>query len=143
MKRFISMLCAGSLALCLWSCGGTHLSVKQIDPWLAAQKTAAPQVNLSGRWDAGSSFSGGWGEGNFVQEDREVTGSLGMYYVKGVVSGTDVYLAIMSGDEIAYTARLSQKPDGSFFGKAVYYAIIDTPEAQQAEAYPISFTKMN
>lgn len=68
--------------------------------WLAS-KTAKPDVDVTGAW-----YSQEWGDAKFKQEAKNVTGTLGDYPVKGVVSGNDLYLFMYSGDKIHYFAEL-------------------------------------
>ena len=97
---------------------------------------------MTGKWDAGEAFGGGWGEGNFVQDKATFSGLLGMYNIKGVVSGNDAYFVLTSGGAAYYTGSVSIKDDGSFIGKASKDVYIDTEAAKIAEVYPITFKKM-
>ena len=122
--------------------GFASVSVKAADDWLASKAAAAPKVNMTGKWDAGSAWTGGWGEGNFIQDKAYFTGPLGLYYVKGVVSGKDLYLVLLSNNWVYYTAKMSKQGDGSFAGKATKDVIVDSDAAKSAETYPITFRKM-
>lgn len=119
-----------------------EVSVKDANDWLSSKATAAPKVDLTGKWDAGSAWNGGWGEGNFFQEKASFNGSLGMYNVKGVVSGTDLYLVLTSNDWVYYTAKMSRQSDGSFTGKATKETLVDSKAAESAETWVITFSKM-
>jgi hypothetical protein len=123
--------------------GHSGFTAQGVETWLDLKMTAAPTADLTGKWDAGSAFSGGWGEGNFVQEKAVFTGSLGLYYIKGVVSGSDVYFALLSNGAVYYTGVMAQKRPDSFFGKAVKDTFADSEAAKMAETYPISLKKMN
>jgi len=79
--------------------------------WLAS-KTAKPDMDVSGVW-----FSPEWGSANFKQEGRNITGTLGDYPVKGVVSGNDLYLLMYSGDKIHYFAELKAADKNTFKGQ--------------------------
>ena len=111
-------------------------TAQKTDEWLAA-KTTPPAVNISGIWDGGESFAGGWGEGRFNQVGRDVTGTLGLYDVKGVVSGKEVYLLLITGGRYRYTAKLTHQKDGGFQGMAREGALVDNPEVRNAVEYPI------
>ena len=150
MKQLKIVLLLSLFAMLACSCsGGAHLrsdsglTSQGIEIWLDSKLTAEPKVDLTGKWDAGSAFSGGWGEGNFVQEKARFTGSLGLYYIKGAVSGSDLYFALIANEKVYYTGMMSQKTPDSFAGKTVKYAFVDTEAAKTAETYPISFQKMN
>jgi hypothetical protein len=132
------------LAICLLlftisSC--VSLSKEQTNTWLST-KGGASAVNMTGNWDSGGIASGGWGAGNFIQEGQRFYGSLGLYYVDGIVNGDDVYMAISSGAKVYYTAHLKKSTDGSITGKAVQEVIIDAPGAQNAATYLIMLKKI-
>ena len=80
------------------------------DNWLAS-KTAKPDMDVSGVWSSPE-----WGSANFKQEGRNITGTLGDYPVKGVVSGNDLYLLMYSGDKIHYFAELKTVDKKTFKG---------------------------
>lgn len=147
MKQLRIALLLSLFALIACSCtrgmSNSGLTSQGVEAWLNAKMTAAPQADLTGRWDAGSAFSGGWGEGNFVQEKANFSGTLGLYYIKGVVSGSDIHFALLSSGAVNYTGAMSQKGPNSFSGKAVKDALVDAEAAKTAETYPISFKKMN
>jgi hypothetical protein len=120
----------------------TGLTPQGIEGWLDSKMTAAPEANLTGKWDAGSAFAGGWGEGNFIQEKARFYGTLGMYSIKGVVNGSDVHFALVSNGRVYYTGVMSKQGAGSFSGKTAKDALVDSEAAKSAEIYPISFQKM-
>jgi hypothetical protein len=143
LSFFVVMVCSCSRA---GHAVNPEFASQAIDVWLDSKMTSEPKADLTGKWDAGSAFSGGWGEGNFLQEKGKFFGPLGpigMYNIKGVVSGTDVYFVLMSNGTFYYSGAMSKKGDGSFFGKAVKGVFIDSEAAKSAEAYPIYFNKMN
>lgn len=150
MKHVKMVLILGLFLVVACSCSrgaqvvrSAGLTPQGVDAWLDTKMVSAPKADLTGKWDAGSAFAGGWGEGNFNQENARFIGLLGLYSIKGVVSGTDVHFALMSNGTIYYTGVLSQKSAGSFTGRTVKDAIIDTEAAKTAEVYPISIQKMN
>jgi hypothetical protein len=70
--------------------------------WLANQ-TQRATINVSGTW-----HSDDWGSSYFTQTGRTVTGHLGNYPVKGVVSGNEAYLTVESNGWVYYTAILTR-----------------------------------
>jgi hypothetical protein len=145
MKRVKIVLFLSLIVMIACSCtSGMHnLTASGVEAWLHAKATAAPTVELTGRWDAGSAVAGGWGEGNFVQEEANFSGSLGLYYIKGVVSGSEVHFALTSNEKVYYTGTMAQTGPERFSGKAVKYAFVDAEAAKTAETYFISMQKMN
>ena len=124
------------LILVLMSCRTGPSVAPNYDAWLNAQNMPS-QMNVSGRWDAGESWGGGWGEANLVQQGRDVTGTLGLYNVKGVVSHKTLFITMTSGGYVYYTAKIEMKADGSLSGMAYRETIVGSPEAEKVESYPI------
>ena len=62
-------------------------------------------------------------------------GNIGLYSVKGVVSGTSVYMLLISNGYTYYTAKLDEQKDGSFSGIAAKEAPADS--ASSVEKYPL------
>lgn len=145
MKRVRILLFLSLLVLFFCSClmNNPAVTSQGFETWLAAKMTAAPQADLTGKWDAGSAVSGGWGEGNFIQEQANFSGTLGLYYIKGAVSGSDLYFALISNGVVYYTGTMSKTGADSFAGKAVKNALVDSEAAKTAETYAISFQKMH
>jgi hypothetical protein len=112
----------------------------EVDRWMDSRRST-PGFDLTGRWDSGSAFSGGWGGVTFLQTGDRIIGSMGSYSVEGVVSGNDVYLMMVSGSRVYYTAKLSRRPDGTIAGIAAERAIIDTPGASGSAKYPVILRK--
>ena len=75
--------------------------------WLDSKK-GAPEMNVSGVWICPE-----WGEANFKQEERNVTGMLGDYPIKGVVSGNSIYLLMYSGARVDYSAKLKASDENT------------------------------
>jgi hypothetical protein len=111
------------------------------DVWLGAQDMPS-QMDISGKWDAGFSMGGGWGEANLVQQDRNVNGLLGFYAVKGVVSGKALFMQLISNGYVYYTTKLELREDGSLSGMAYKEAVAGSPEAAKAESYPLVMRRM-
>ncbi|MCU0595576.1 MAG: hypothetical protein MUC98_08970 [Desulfobacterota bacterium] len=121
-KRLLWIVLIVSAALCLQACG---VSMIKGENWLAS-KTDKTEMNVSGSW-----MSPEWGDGKLIQQGKNVTGTLGDYPVKGVVSGNDLYLLMYSGDKIHYFAELKAADKNTF--KGLYsekYGIFD--EAKNA-----------
>ena len=110
----------------------------EVNPWLNTISGGnPPEIDITGKWhDAeGSSFRG-WGEGYLRQEQSKISGVIGGYSVKGVVSGKIVYLAFLSHGTVYYTARLELAQDllvGNYFR--------GRERKKQTEGYPMSLTK--
>jgi hypothetical protein len=113
-------------------CGMGGLNVQT---WLNSMMTEAPKVDLSGKWNSGSVFTGGWGEGNFFQEEGRFSGTLGLYSIKGVVSGIKVFLYLFIGGKVYYTGQLALREDGTFFGKIESYN-------REGDIYTMTLEKM-
>lgn len=137
--KYIKILLVCMLVLLTSACNS--LTREGSSEWLEG-KSGSVTVNMTGKWNAGGAWSGGWGEGNFLQEGRNISGTLGMYYVDGVVSGDNVYLVLFSGRKVYYTARLKKNGEGYYIGKAAYRVIIDKPGSEKAESYVISLKRM-
>lgn len=106
-KRLLWIVLIVSAALCLQACG---VSMIKGENWLAS-KTDKTEMNVSGSW-----MSPEWGDGKLIQQGKNVTGTLGDYPVKGVVSGNDLYLLMYSGDKIHYFAELKAADKNTFKG---------------------------
>jgi len=76
--------------------------------WLSAHAGAAA-INVSGRWNAPE-----WGDTYFVQQGDRVTGHLGKYLVRGVISGRTLYLLAIQ-DGWVYYSVVAEKVDRSAF----------------------------
>ncbi len=137
MRHLFKLIAVVFLGVVIFS--GAGLTREQTNIWLNS-KNGESSINMSGKWDSGGIMTGGWGEGTFIQEGKYFHGSLGLYYVDGVVVGADVYMAISSGKKVYYTAQLKKLADGTLTGKAVA-GIIDKPESNNAESYLISLKK--
>lgn len=81
------------------------------DRWLSDQLDPAG-INIAGNWT-----SDDWGHAAFEQSDRTVTGTIGGYTVKGVVSGERAYLLIAQGEWYYYSAILELQRPGLLTGR--------------------------
>ena len=92
---------------------------QQIDSWLKISGGEPPAIDVTGKWhDAQGSGFFGWGEGYLRQERNKISGAIGGYDIKGVVSGKIVYIVFLSRGAVYYTARLEMFQDllvGSYF----------------------------
>ena len=105
---------------------GCHLKEKYAandraaDGWLA-QRTDKPKINVTGKWK-----SDAWGKGDFTQKGRDVTGTLGDYKIKGVVSGYRAYLIADQDDWSFYSIILKRESanalEGSYSSSVPYSA---------------------
>jgi hypothetical protein len=98
-------------------------------------------ANLTGEWDTGGVWTGGWGKGSFIQEGRKFSGTLGLYFVEGVVSGSDVYMVIFSGKKIYYTALLKKTDSGTYMGKVAEKTIVDRPDSRNANTFVMTMKR--
>ena len=143
MKKFIY----GSLFLIMalsMACGST-LKREEVDTWLG--KTSGnnpPTINIEGTWhDANYDFVGarftplGWGRGNFEQDGAYIEGELGNYIIKGQVSGKTVYLVMLSGGYVYYTAKLRLRRDNVLRGEYYY-----PKDRKQEKGYSMSLKKI-
>ncbi len=135
LRSFTSFILLASSVL-LVSC----LTIPQINSWLDAQK-GTPTINVSGGWDAGSVFGGGWGGASMYQSGNEIVGTIGLYNIRGVVNGDNIYLAFTSGAKVYYTALLKPSRDGVLEGVVAEAAIVNTDKARDAVKYPIFMKK--
>ena len=101
-------------------------SLHRCDQWLAS-KTDEPTINIAGQW-----FSPEWGIAILKQEGRAVSGIIGDYPVKGVVSGDTIYLLMYAGEKVDYTAKLEASGTNIFTG--LYSAKHNIDEAIELEA---------
>ena len=121
-----------------YSHGAAAQKQNEIDAWLnKISGSKSPEIDITGRWqDAQGSGMLTWGEGHLRQEKAKVSGAMGSYHIKGVVSGKIVYLVFLYKDAVYYTARLELFQGlltGNYFkGK----------DREQKWGYPVSFTKI-
>jgi hypothetical protein len=119
------------------SCFHGTLRQNEIDPWLnTVSGGKPPEIDITGKWhDAEGSTYFGWGEGYLRQEQNKISGAIGKYNIKGVVSGKIVYLVFLYGGTVYYTARLEMFQDlltGNYF---------KANDKEQTRGYPTSFAK--
>ncbi len=106
-----------SISLFLVSC--FTMPMIKGEKWLYSKKEN-PKINISGKW-----VSQEWGKATFKQENKDVKGTLGEYPVKGVVSGTTVYLLMYWDEKVYFTAELKASDNNTLEGVYVKYAIVD------------------
>ena len=76
-----------------------HAAARQ---WLTAQAGTAGG-NISGRWKDATRDA--WGDASLVQRGNKITGTLGVYDVEGVMSGSRVFLALKADDWYYYSVE--------------------------------------
>jgi hypothetical protein len=115
------------LSLFLVSCGATMgPAMIQGEKWLDSKKDN-PEINISGNWTSPE-----WGVAIFKQEGRELTGTLGDYPAKGVVSGSSIYLLMYADDKVHYFAQLKAVDANTFKGiYSKYYMIDENPPSEK------------
>jgi len=134
MRSFSTLFFTLSLIFVI-SCA---LKQKEIDPWLnTISGGKPPETGITGRWrdTQGDGFFA-WGEGYLRQEQNKISGAIGNYNIKGVVSGKTAYLVFLYGDRAYYTARLEIFQDlltGNYF---------KANDKKQKRGYPTSFVKI-
>jgi len=135
VKRFIILIIVLSI-LSIISCASVKFKQEEIDPWLvtiSGDKSAT--INVEGKWlDPESEGIMGWGEGTVFQNGNKLSGAIGSYDVKGVVSGGVVYLAFYTKGRVYYTARLEMIERGVLAGK--YF---DADDKEQKNGYTTGF----
>jgi len=133
ITHYCRTLLALALALSLTSCG---VAMTDGQKWLDS-KTDAPEMNIAGQW-----VSPEWGDANFKQEKKDVSGMLGDYPVRGVVSGNQIYLLMYAGDKVHYSAKLKASDENNFEGFYSKYSIIDEPRTDRAYIRPITLRRV-
>jgi hypothetical protein len=126
---------------CLLLLASCAPSRKEAREWLESLRGAS-DTDLSGRWDAGPSLGGGWGEGIFIQNEDIIQGTLGAYGVTGVVRGAELFLVLVYSGSVYYTAQLSLRPDGSLLGLAAEGALYDPERKAHFRTHPISLHRV-
>lgn len=137
--KFIKALVVCLIVVLISACGG--LSKNDTNAWLE-EKKGPVNVNLTGEWDTGGVWTGGWGKANFIQEGKSFSGTLGLYYAEGVVSGDEIYMVIFSGRKVYYTALLKKIENGTYRGKVANKALVDHPDSKNAEISIITMKRM-
>ncbi len=79
--RYLSAHVIVFLSLILVSCAS--LTREDTNRWLDS-KEGEPGLDMTGKWDSGGIATGGWGEGNFIQDGKNFSGKI-------VESGAYIY----------------------------------------------------
>ena len=96
-----------------------------------------PELDLTGRWhDPNGNAMMGWGEGYMRQQGEKISGAIGSYNIKGVVSGKRVYLVFLSGGAVYYTGRFEMFEKDLLVGN--YF---DADDRKQENGYPTSLAR--
>lgn len=120
----------------LISCTYVPMQQADIDPWLASMAgDDPPMLDVEGKWrDPESEGLYGWGEGDILQDDNKIHGTIGSYSVKGLVSGETVHVVFFIDDKVYYTAKLEMPESGVLSGQ--YFKASDK---EQHKGYPTGF----
>jgi hypothetical protein len=81
--------------------------------WLEANRKAAPEINVTGIWQAAD-----WGRIPLSQKEgrRTIIGSGDGWDISGVVSGKEVYLIFSSRGQVKFSAKLTAQGSGVLDG---------------------------
>ncbi|MFV0415775.1 MAG: hypothetical protein ACK5NG_05350 [Chthoniobacterales bacterium] len=79
--------------------------------WLNQQNVSS-RINIAGTWKSDL-----WGRANFQQTGNKITGQMGIYDVKGRVSGEKIYLAFSDAGRTYYTSILSRESSRKLSGR--------------------------
>jgi len=109
--------------------------VTQGENWLAS-KTDKPEMDVSGTWTSPE-----WGRATFKQDGKNVTGVLGDYPARGVVSGNVLYLMMYAGEKADYFAELKATDLNNFNGVYSKYKPVDEVRKDPGYTKPMSLTK--
>jgi hypothetical protein len=120
------------------SCAIGALKKEELDLWFKTiSGNNPPEINIAGKWhDAKGNYKVGWGEGYLRQKENKISGAIGNYNVKGVVSGKKVYLVFLYGGFVYYTASLELLEEDLLVGN--YF---EANDKKQKNGYPISLAK--
>jgi hypothetical protein len=142
MKKLTLLLLVIPVIFTLAACSSA-LQVTEVDKWLSTKAgNTAPTISVSGDWQdsvyTDNTFMG-WGSGKFEQSGSTVTGNLGLYIVKGMVSGNKLHLVLLTGGSVYYTATLEMKKDNKELYGNYYYP----KDKEQTQPYPMSLKRIN
>lgn len=134
MKHYLKYTFFLSLLFML-SCTAPAVQKKDLDPWLKTISGNHPhEINIAGKWkDTTENKVFGWGEGYILQEENKISGVIGAYNIKGVVSGKKIYLAFLHGGTVHYTAKMVMIEEGLLVGNYFY-----PTDLIQEKGFPIS-----
>lgn len=125
MKTYLPLF-----VICIFALSGCNTAERyaanqaSTDAWLSS-KAGKASVRVDGVWEA---LEYGWGgAGRFTQSGNKISGSLGNYTVRGVVNGSTVYLAFVSGGWTYYTAVLKKRGSmlGGFYSSSIPFSSED------------------
>lgn len=145
MKKIVIFL-LGCLIFNLASCSSA-LKHKEVDSWLISKAgSEKATINITGSWqdihkDETSSQPwpgySGWDKGTFEQTGRDVSGTLGNYMIKGIVSGETLVMVLMYGGTPYYMAKLKMK-NNKLSGE--YYS---SKDRELESPFPMTLKKIN
>lgn len=88
--------------------------------WLDS-KNDRPEINISGVWTSPE-----WGIAIFKQDGKDISGMLGDYPVKGVVSGNVISLLMYHKDGVYYFGELKAVDNNTYSGfYSLKYSTLD------------------
>ena len=70
-RKFIALFIIAAHCALLFSC----LIPYEANKWLNSQK-GVPAIDITGGWDSGNMFGGGWGGASIVQNGSEIVGRM-------------------------------------------------------------------
>ncbi len=130
-RSFCKVILMVSAGLFLMSCASMPMTKGQA--WLDSKKDN-PTINVSGAW-----ASTEWGSSTFKQEGKNVSGVLGDYPAKGVVSGDTLYLLMYSGSKVDYSAELKALDNNTLKGSYSKYSIVEQADSKR----PINLKRLD
>ncbi|MEN8245599.1 MAG: hypothetical protein ABFS43_11935 [Thermodesulfobacteriota bacterium] len=126
------------LLLTFLSCAPLEIKQEEIDPWLISiSGNQQAEINVEGIWHDPDSLTAkgfiftGWGKGHIYQDGNKLSGAIGSYNVRGIVSVKTVFLVFYSGGSVYYTARMEMVEKGVLEGQ--YF---DADDREQKAGYP-------
>lgn len=130
----------GIIGVCT-ACTKPNLNQNIAIAWIDS-KNSDPLFDITGSWQSTAHYmAGGWGNGSFFQKSGRINGTLGPYSIEGRISGKQIFMLILSGNRVDYTAILEPTTDGGIAGVAVSRMLADSPEARLAERMPIHLVR--
>lgn len=99
------------------SCRSTILKKHHIGRWLQARQSQPAAIDISGFWK--DARGDGWAKGLFKQEGNDLSGSLGPYMIKGIVTGKTVYLVLIYQGRTDFIFRMT--PEGNKMLNGQYF----------------------
>ena len=83
----------------------------------AVSSEGSAAINVEGKWVDPDSRRWNWGKGNLWQKEKKISGFIGIYNVRGIVSEKIAYLVFYSEGIVHYTAKLEMVEIGVLEGQ--------------------------